>query len=78
MTASAALSVPQCLRALAGAGGIDEIHSPYRSQSTNSLNLASTALLGLDECVIRYRAGGAFTFYSGEIVTLLQCRHKSQ
>ncbi len=75
MTASAVLSVPPCLRALAGAGGVDGMHSPYPSLSANSLNLASTALHGLDECVIRYRAGGAFTFYSGEIVSLLQRGH---
>lgn len=46
--------------------------------SANSLDLASTALHELDRCVIRYRAGGAFAYYRGEVVTLLQCGHKRQ
>lgn len=46
--------------------------------SANSLDLASTGLHELDRCVIRYRAGGAFAYYRGEVVTLLQCGHKRQ
>ncbi|WP_280953374.1 MULTISPECIES: hypothetical protein [Mesorhizobium] len=42
------------------------------------MNLAAKALHEFDKCVIRYRAGGAFAYYPGENVTLLQCGHKRQ